>query len=435
MLTPGTAFLLAYLPWRRTAHTARIALLDRNAATVDPALRHAIDFSRQALKVEDSLVAETDKRHAGLAAKAGTPPKLTTPVLQAAWKAGESARDVSIAAALAAHIAYLRTAAADNADLRAQAADNARKLVDAAAALKTQLAATGLPLVASHANNVPKMIGLTRNLEPTTTGGYKQLNELARDVDNFIEAHARQLDAAPPSQASSPPTSEEEALLARILANPSDYKLRTQLANLAARRNDPRAELIRLQLSGDDAARPQITNLIRSHPEWTSALTELGARDIKFSAGFPDEITIDASALLARGPDLLAAAPLMRLHVRDAKGRVADIVRSPLLATIEALDLDDQGVTDDDVVALAASPHARRLRQLDLRYNPLTARGIEAIAASPHLKQLEVVALDGNPADPVDRVEYVDETNTHRVPTEAGKALEAKYGPLRWLHR
>lgn len=434
MLTPGTAFLLAYLPWRRTAHTARVALLDRNASTIDPALRHALDFSRQALKVEDSMVAETDKRHAGLAAKAGSPPQLTTPVLRAAWKAGELARDVSIAASLAAHLAYLRTAAAENADLRAQAADNARKLVDGAAKLKTQLEAMGLPLVASHANNVAKMISLTRNLEPTTTGGYKQLNELVRDVDNFIEAHARQLDAPPPSQASSPPTAEEEALLARILANPSDHRLRTQLADLGARRNDPRAELIRLQLSGNDSDRAQINNLVRAHPEWASRLSELGARDIKFSGGFPDEITIDGDVLLARGADLLAAAPLTRLHVRNAKGRVANIVRSPLLATIEALDLDDQGVTDDDVIALAASQHARRLHQLDLRYNPLTARGIEAIAASPHLKRLDVVALDGNPADPVDRVQYVDETSTQRVPTEAGKALEAKYGPLRWLH-
>jgi hypothetical protein len=65
----------------------------------------------------------------------------------------------------------------------------------------------------------------------------------------------------------------------------------------------------------------------------------------------------------------------------------------------------------------------------------LSERGIEAIAASQKLKRLEVVTFDGNPADPTDRVEYYDETNSHMVPTEAGKKLEAKYGPLRWLHR
>jgi len=46
-----------------------------------------------------------------------------------------------------------------------------------------------------------------------------------------------------------------------------------------------------------------------------------------------------------------------------------------------------------------------------------------------------MVNLDGNPADPVDRLEYYDETHQHAVPTEAGKALEAKYGKLRWLQR
>ncbi len=87
------------------------------------------------------------------------------------------------------------------------------------------------------------------------------------------------------------------------------------------------------------------------------------------------------------------------------------------------------------MAALAGNPHASGLRQLDLRFGVFTERGVEAIAASPHLKNLEVVNLEPNQADPVDRVEYYDETRQHAVPTDAGKALEAKYGPLRWLRR
>jgi len=437
MLSPGTAFLLAYLPARRVAHTARLELLDRNAATIDPALKHAIEFSRHALKVEESMVADTDARLADLARQNGVAPgampPLATPVLQAAWKAGETARVVAISVALAAHVAYLRCAAPDNADLRAQAADRARDLKESAAALQVQLEATELPLVISHAGSVLQMVNLTSSLEPTTTGGYRELNELARDLNNFLEATARQLDVAPPERPSAAPTAEEEALLARILATPSNHGLRGELATLAARRNDPRAALIRLQLS-PGATPTQVNDLIRSHPEWTKPLVDLGARDIKFEAGFPDEITIDADVWLRRGTELVATAPLTRLHVRNAKGRVGEVVRSPLLATIEALDLDDQAVSDDDVIALAGSPHAAHLRQLDLRYNPISERGITALAASPHLEKLERVHLDGNPADPVDRLEYYDETNQHAVPTEAGKALEATYGRLRWLH-
>jgi uncharacterized protein (TIGR02996 family) len=460
-ISPGTAFLLAYLPARRVAHLARLELLDLYATLADPALDHAIEFSRRALKIEESKAADADKRLADIASKAALElppmppardvpawlaalpghvrPSLTTPVLEAAWKAGERARLVSISVALAAHIAYLRCAAPENPDLRAEAEDRARDLEASSSALTADLTATGLPLVISQAGNVAEMVRLTNHLmhtsTPSTTGGYRQLNELVRDLDTFLEGKVRQLDTAPPTAAATP-TADEDALLARIIATPHDLRLRLEFAALAERRNDPRAQLIKLQLTGiEDDDHQKAMDLIDSHPEWTARLEELGARDIKFGAGFPNTITVDAAVLLARGAELFAAAPLRGLRVRAAKGRVGEIVRLPLLAMIDSLDLDDQGVTDDEMIALAASPHAARLRQLDLRYNPLTARGIEALAASPHLKRLEVVNLDGNPADPVDRLEYYDETNQHAVPTEAGKALEAKYGPLRWLRR
>jgi len=452
-LSPGTAFLLAYLPARRVAQRARRELLDHTAG--DSALR--MEFVRATHSREDSLAAEVDRRLADLASKTGIAlppipaagdlpawlaalpgrvrPFLTTPMLQAAWSAGEIGWLVSVSVHQLARVAYLRAAAPDNAALRKQAEDSARDLQDSSAMLTDQLRATGLPLVISQAENVAKIVSLTRNLTPATAGGYRELNQLARDLDNFLETKARELDVLPPPKASSTPGTEEQALLAKILASPSDLRLRLELAALAERRSDPRGRLIRLQLSGRDDEGHEAYDLIRSHPKWSAGLAELGARDIKFAGGFPDEITIDADGLIARGTEILAAAPLRRLRVRKAKGRVGDVVRSNLLATIESLDLDDQAVTDDDVIALATSPHAARLRQLDLRYNPLTARGIEELAASPHLKRLEIVNLDGNPADPVDRLEYYDETNQHAVATESGKALEAKYGPLRWLRR
>ncbi len=382
MLSPGTAYLLAYLPAHRLAHAARKDLLERNAATTDPKLKQAIEFSRHALKVEDSSVAETDRRVSQLAAQNGltspdaTKAKLTTALLHAAWKAGETAGRVLIAVKMAVQIAHLRNAAPENAELRAQAEQQAKDLKAGAAQLTEDLNATGLPLVMDLADNVADQISLTRNLTPTTPGGYRELNMLVRDIDKFIELKVEALDTPPPPPGS-PPTASE----------------------------------------------------------WNARLRSFGARDVKVTAGVPAEVTIDAQALLARGKDLLAAAPVRRLKVRNAKGRVADVVRSPLLAAVEALDLDEQGVTDEDIIALAASPHASRLTQLDARFNVLTERGIEALAASPHLKELEVVNLEPNQLDPVDRIEYYNETNTHYVPTEAGKALEAKYGRLRWLHR
>jgi hypothetical protein len=457
-VSPGTAFAIGFLPARRIAHVARRALLDRNASTIDKELKHAIEFSSRALKIEDSTVAETDARLAKVASAAGIAvppmpgpegldawgvaladrmkPHLTTPVLAAAWRAGEAARRVAVAAELAAHLAYLRCAAPSNGDLSGQATACVHELKASAAALTAQLTATGLPLVISHASSIEETISLTSHLEPTVAEGYRQLNELVADIYRTLDTKIRHLDTPPPPKASSGPGADEDALFARIVADPSNYPLRRELAALAAKRNDPRAELISLQTAAAGPAETRkALDLVRSHPEWTKRLEELGASKIKFAGGFPDEITIDAEALLRSWTDLRAAAPLTRLHVQQAKGRVGEIVRSAHLATIEALDFDRQGVVDDDVFALSSNPAAQRLRQLDLRFNLLSERGVEAIAASAILKGLQVVNLEPNPADPVDRQEYYDETNFHFVPTEAGKALEAKYGPIRWLRR
>jgi hypothetical protein len=457
-LSPGTAFSIACLPARRLAQVARRALIDRNASTIDAALKHAIDFSSKALQIEDSMVAETDARLAKVASAAGVSippmpgpdgvdawlsaladrmkPHLTTEAVQAAWQAGEAGRRVAVAAELAAHIAYLRCAAPSNADLSGQASACVRELKASAAELTSKLAATGLPLVISHAGNTESLISLTSHLETTVAEGYRQLNELVADIYRSLDSKVRHLDTPPPPVPSSGATPEEDALFARIVADPSNYPLRRELAALAAKRNDARAQLIYLQTSpAGPAETRKAFDIVKAHPQWTARLTELGATNIQFAGGFPDEITIDAVALLKSWAALRAAAPLTRLHVREAKGRAGEIVRSPHLATIEALDLDRAAVTDDDVAALAANPAAARLRQLDLRFNVLGERGIETLAAAANLKGLQVVNLEPNPADPVDRQEYTDETNFHFVPTDAGKALEAKYGPLRWLRR
>ena len=457
-ISPGTAFAIGFLPARRIALAARRELLERNASTIDPALKKAIEFSLHALKVEGSMAAETDARLAQVASAAGIAvppmpapaglaawssalaelmkPHVSSPVLQAAWQAGEAARWVAVAAELAAHTAYLRCAAPKNADLSVQATECARELRANAAALTTQLSATGLPLVISFASSIEEAITFVSNLEPAVAEGYRQLNELVADIYSTLDTKIRHLDTPPPPKASSGPGADEAALFARIVADPSNYLLRRELAALAAKRNDPRAQLIYLQTAAAGPAETRKAfDLVRSHPEWTKRLEELGASTIKFAGGFPDEITIDADALLRSWTDLRAAAPLTRLHIQEAKGRVGEIVRSAHLATLEALDLDRQGVVDDDVVALSSNPAAQRLRQLDLRFNLLSERGVEAIAASAILKGLQVVNLEPNPADPVDCQEYYDETNFHFVPTEAGKALEAKYGPIRWLRR
>ena len=469
MLSAGAAFLLAYLPSRRVTQLVRRDLLDRVAPTIDPALKHAVELARKGLSIEEPLIEKATAQAARLAAGAGIAlppapaaapgvaawlaalaaairPLLASPVLELAWSAGETARTIQIAAGAAAQVAYLRCASPEHPELRAAADAHAAELTTAAAALAPLLAGTELPMVVGGADRIARLVQRTRDLTPTATAGYRQLNELARTLAEYFESTARDLDVPPPARASAPPTPREEALLAAILADPDDDAPRLELAELAARRGDPRAEMIREQLAqrakrSRERPADEVPHLRRareleiSHPEWAAPLVELGARDVKFWRGFPDEITIDAETFLARGAALLARAPVTSLHVRAAtRDHLRALVTSPLLARIARLDLDEQGVTDDELAALAASPHAARLRWLALRGNHITERGVEAIAASPHLRGLEGVDLSGNPADPVDQLEDHDETHQHLVPTPAGQALEARYGRLRWLH-
>ncbi|EYF05144.1 hypothetical protein [Chondromyces apiculatus] len=115
--------------------------------------------------------------------------------------------------------------------------------------------------------------------------------------------------------------------------------------------------------------------------------------------------------------------------------RYADLAALLALARLRTLDLTNQGVTDADLSALAASPHVAGLRFLDLTQNEITSQGLDALAASRALPSLVTVGLQLNRVhDPVDQLEFYDETNQHRVPTEEGRALEQKYGRLPWLH-
>jgi hypothetical protein len=201
------------------AHAARIALVERLAASVAPDLAHAVAFSRRALQIEDSLVAADDRRHQSLVLELGVElpppptsglgawlnalseavhPTLTTPSLDAAWKAGESARFVTIAVELAAHVAYLGCAAPGDADLRTLAAARARDLTQGAATLEAHLAATGLPEAKVHAGDVASRLRRLASLEPTTSDGYAELLELGRDLRAIFEAIELQLDPLEP---------------------------------------------------------------------------------------------------------------------------------------------------------------------------------------------------------------------------------------------
>jgi hypothetical protein len=184
--------LLAYLPAHRIAYRAKLAHLETMTA---PELQHARLFGGGALKIGESTVAAIDERHAklmraaGLANDADIPSELTTAAAKAAWKAGETARAVTIAAELAAHVAYFRASAPANTALRGQADEHARVLRASVAQLANDLEATGRPLAIRHKDDAARMVSLTGDT-------HAELLWLASDLATFFGAMGHHLDDA-----------------------------------------------------------------------------------------------------------------------------------------------------------------------------------------------------------------------------------------------
>lgn len=477
MITPGLAYSIGYEPYRLALAHAVAELLERLARDprimANPKLKHAIEFASRGAKIEQTVAAEkANALIARAAAKNIALPELPTSVKQwAAWvasladhiapmlpgreaavafEAGTVAAALMVQWGLAEKLAYLRAADPEQPELAAEAASTAQKIAALRERLAATLASVQRPLVARKLDWIEQRLHRAPRPDATSSktysSNYAHIADWQKLVDTLLSSLDADFDAPLATHPTSEPTADEQRLFAEILERPDDDELRRRYAELAAKRLDPRAELIREQLAIRDleargelvlGRHPQrVEELIVSHPEWTAPLTELGARDVKFDRGFPSEITIDVGDFLAHAPRLFERAPITSVHLRGGlAGRGAALARLPQLAKLTALDLLEQGVTDADLSALASSPYVSRLRSLNLAENRLTEAGIESLAASTRLPALEHVALDLNPGgNPVDQLRYYDETHQEPVPTEAGLALEQKYGTLRWLH-
>lgn len=477
MISSGLAFAIGYAPYRLALVSANqdlLARLARNAGVMsNPKLKHAVEFATKGAKIEATTAAE--KVNAVIAranAKGAALPPLSAAVAEwSGWIANVAARlkpmlagsdaangfDVGVAAAAlmqawgsAEKLAYLRAGAPDQPDLSAEAARHAAAIPGLTKDLVGLLARIDRPFVVPSLEWLQRKVGRAPRPDATSSktysSSYGEIVDWRKHVDDMLAHLESDLDVPIDPPPTSKPTAEEQKLFGEILARPADDELRRRYAELAARRRDPRAELIREQLAILELERRgelnhghhpmRVQELLVSHPEWSAPLADFGARDVKFDRGFPFEITIDVNDFLTHAAALFARAPIVSVRLRGSlAGRGAALAAMPQLANLKHLDLHEQRVTDADIFALAASRHLSKLRTLDLGRNQLTNAGIETLVASAYLPGLERVNLEFNPGDdPVDRLEYYDETHQEPVPTDAGRALEQKYGPRRWFH-
>jgi uncharacterized protein (TIGR02996 family) len=188
---------------------------------------------------------------------------------------------------------------------------------------------------------------------------------------------------------------QDEALRLMIQERPDDLGPRLVYADwLEERGQCDRAELIRLQCTGDDDYRAH--ELVRRHgSEWSGPIGKL-AYGYKFRRGFVEEVTISGLDLLKHGHTIFSFAPVRLVRVIGARLVMDRLVDWLLLDRIEALHLTGGHLADEGIELLACCPRLSGLRTLRLGQNAIGDSGVEILSDSPNLASLQDLILHGN---------------------------------------
>lgn len=244
-----------------------------------------------------------------------------------------------------------------------------------------------------------------------------------------------------------------EKLRALTVARPSDYEIREVLADALLAQNDPRGELIQMQITLTRRVSPNVREhalqrtrelLARHEKEWTADITRWA--EVRLRGGFVEAIRAPMKAFLENGASLLSREPVrsatltsvgdkqlkdlpllphidrleqLRLH-GSYGGSIREVVRAPQLKKLQRLTLSSAGgaaaaafeggaltnllslsltgcdVGDEGVAALAGAKEASSLTALFLTRTGLSDEGAQALAQSRTLTRLEVLTLGGN---------------------------------------
>lgn len=242
------------------------------------------------------------------------------------------------------------------------------------------------------------------------------------------------------------------ALFQAVIDRPSDDAPRHAYAGYCEAQGDPYGAFIRAQLARTEALRHGTDNdaarwyaeaqrLEAAHrdPSWFNGVDKL-VREARLIRGFVDKVALDARDYLQHAAELHRRAPIRQLRLNDAGDLADELARQPQLAQVVALSFDGKQLLGDaGLAAIAGSPHLRSLRALDIAHQGITNAGMHTLAASRALPALVYVAASDKQLDRYEEP-YGHDWATSRIVPEPGnlpplgKALEAKYGELPWLH-
>jgi uncharacterized protein (TIGR02996 family) len=201
----------------------------------------------------------------------------------------------------------------------------------------------------------------------------------------------------------------EDVFLQDILEGPDDDAPRLIYADWLLDRGEPasaaRGELIHLQCAlarlEPDARPPAMQARERDlleahHREWGSPLLRLGCRCLEYRRGFVEGVGLEASAFLAQAAALFRTAPVRHVKLYGAAGAIAELAAAPHMARVHTLELEDNGLGDEELRALCRSPHLGAVSTLLLWSNRIGDAGLRALASAPHLARLARLDLSAN---------------------------------------
>jgi len=245
-----------------------------------------------------------------------------------------------------------------------------------------------------------------------------------------------------------------EQLIQAVISDPDSDVPRAAFAKWGVAHGDLQGELTRIQLA--EAHERRVGIVAEAHRRYLEAYDLLAkhksawARDVlaivpqvRFFRGFVEAVSIDVPTFLARAPELYAVAPIRAVQFVDAGPCIDALAASPHLARLISIDFynksDAAPLGDAGLSTLVASPHLGKIAILKVSSNEIGLEGVEALAASKQLPALRYAVLASNPVeDPTeycafDAINHEVNYNSISLPS-LGRALEAKYGELRWLH-
>jgi hypothetical protein len=256
-----------------------------------------------------------------------------------------------------------------------------------------------------------------------------------------------------------------EECMAAILLSPEDDRPRYDLANSLRAADPTRAEFIETQLEEARVRREQRYRMSSDLEtrgdrllggrefEWARDLDfylgeEARHRRIEYDRGLPWLCMLNPYMFLEQGEQIVSnIAPLRGIQFYDdpegSPFPMKELAASPLLARFDEIRLHECKLSNEDLLAFAASPNLERLLDLDLRAwgvyeKPMpTIELLDALGANPLTRKCLQIRTHIRAADNGEIGEFTahDEYGNYIFEMSAeGHELERKHGYLPWLH-